>query len=1081
MPLNRQTIQLNFLQTPDNSVSQAVNQQPLLAENVIVDKLGQYTKRYGFDNLGLQVMGADTVLSNIRYITERRGELLALSDAGVFKYSAAADKMLQVSQALVTEVEKTSIIRNNYNQSYAQMEIIDGDVVTVYRDTRGGYRYSVLDEASGTLIKNDVALGVIHRPYLFKLSSRLYLFYVRDSDSKVCYRLFETESFGLLAEVEMENAITNSTKLFQVKVGTPSKFFLSYVDAIGKLSLGFHSYSGQEVGIPDSLPTRFTITETFVVGYDASFTLDTEYHFRVLWASGAKIYLGGYSFLGAAEFAKVELASYTDLHAITFSVADDIFIAWDKTSTTPQEYLVYGGKWELDGTQITAPYIIGAGLGLVSEAFVMGPTRYVATTYTSVFQPNIFVMSEYGSVASKFNKDSALQHRTESILIEPVVDGTMVRIPMETRTRLQKEGDLYTQTYGISVFSVVYGQINTTSATLDRTLYVSGSIVRDYDGATFAEAGFLLRPDSSVMTATSQAVQASGFISSTGKLTFTSVAYGTPGNSISVSFTAGGTAGSEVVTVVGSAISVQIQSGVSTATQIKTKLDASAPAAALISTVVTTSGAMAAPATVTLTGGVGGSIGAGSYLYAAVYSWMDNFGNVHRSGVDAADSIAYAAVGNDKVRIKVPSLFATDKTNVSIEVYRTQASGTQFYLAGYAINDTTNTFTYFDDTMSDADLSDNELLYINGGVLSNDSIATCKCMTVHDNRLLIGGVEGSDKVFYTKEKIDGEGLGPSDFLSINTGAKGGDVIALKSFGDVVIVLKETCVGMISGQYALDTGTDVSLKYDLVSEEVGCISKNAIAEIDKGIIFQSERGLCLVGRDFQVSFIGAPVESLRDYPLRSASLTTDLQSVVFLGETGPSICMNYGKNAWTTFPQQLGLASVHIGSDYYFLTLDDRILKRSSTTHTSGGRPVHTRIRTPWYQVGGLGGFERLYAAYLQGKVRGEHGFRISIYYDHEETPREVLAWASGQFQTFGEDVGTWGELDLDLQKPLQQIRLQPRFQKCTAVSVEVEEWYPDGYDPDVSVDWYGIRLEIGVKRGAWKFDSSKAATTLLGN
>ena len=52
--------------------------------------------------------------------------------------------------------------------------------------------------------------------------------------------------------------------------------------------------------------------------------------------------------------------------------------------------------------------------------------------------------------------------------------------------------------------------------------------------------------------------------------------------SITVTYTAGGTAGSEVVTVVGKDITVQIQSSVSTAAQIKTAVEASAAAMALI-------------------------------------------------------------------------------------------------------------------------------------------------------------------------------------------------------------------------------------------------------------------------------------------------------------------------------------------------------------------------------------------------------------------------------------------------------------------------------------------------------------------
>jgi len=56
-------------------------------------------------------------------------------------------------------------------------------------------------------------------------------------------------------------------------------------------------------------------------------------------------------------------------------------------------------------------------------------------------------------------------------------------------------------------------------------------------------------------------------------------------DSINITYTGGGTAGSEVVTVTGADISVQIQSGVSTANQIRTAVLASTPAMALLSAV----------------------------------------------------------------------------------------------------------------------------------------------------------------------------------------------------------------------------------------------------------------------------------------------------------------------------------------------------------------------------------------------------------------------------------------------------------------------------------------------------------------
>lgn len=65
-------------------------------------------------------------------------------------------------------------------------------------------------------------------------------------------------------------------------------------------------------------------------------------------------------------------------------------------------------------------------------------------------------------------------------------------------------------------------------------------------------------------------------------LTFTATANrGAGGNSITVTFTGGATAGAEVVTVLGTAITIQVESGVSTATQVKTAYDLVAAATAL--------------------------------------------------------------------------------------------------------------------------------------------------------------------------------------------------------------------------------------------------------------------------------------------------------------------------------------------------------------------------------------------------------------------------------------------------------------------------------------------------------------------
>lgn len=76
-------------------------------------------------------------------------------------------------------------------------------------------------------------------------------------------------------------------------------------------------------------------------------------------------------------------------------------------------------------------------------------------------------------------------------------------------------------------------------------------------------------------------------------LTYTAKVPGVAGNSITIEYTDGATAGAEVVAVVGNAISVQIQTTVSTADQVKAAVDASAPAMVLVGVAVTGTGATA--------------------------------------------------------------------------------------------------------------------------------------------------------------------------------------------------------------------------------------------------------------------------------------------------------------------------------------------------------------------------------------------------------------------------------------------------------------------------------------------------------
>lgn len=107
-------------------------------------------------------------------------------------------------------------------------------------------------------------------------------------------------------------------------------------------------------------------------------------------------------------------------------------------------------------------------------------------------------------------------------------------------------------------------------------------------------------------------------------ITYTSVSQYAPySNTLTIAYVDGGEAGAEVVTVAGVAISILIEDGVSTATQIKAAFDASGPATALASAAITGTGsnAQVAAAATAFAGGTGDVDIVNNRIYEQAHGW----------------------------------------------------------------------------------------------------------------------------------------------------------------------------------------------------------------------------------------------------------------------------------------------------------------------------------------------------------------------------------------------------------------------------------------------------------------------------
>ncbi len=126
-------------------------------------------------------------------------------------------------------------------------------------------------------------------------------------------------------------------------------------------------------------------------------------------------------------------------------------------------------------------------------------------------------------------------------------------------------------------------------------------------------------------------------------ITLTAVTMGSAGNSITIAFTPGATAGSEVVSVMGSAISVQISTGVSSVTQVRTAINLSAAAAALVTATGTSASTVATASAVALTSGADTS-----------FTVVNAQGNTSTAGVASGMTLSQTATGVFKISLADP-------------------------------------------------------------------------------------------------------------------------------------------------------------------------------------------------------------------------------------------------------------------------------------------------------------------------------------------------------------------------------------------------------------------------------------------
>lgn len=476
-----------------------------------------------------------------------------------------------------------------------------------------------------------------------------------------------------------------------------------------------------------------------------------------------------------------------------------------------------------------------------------------------------------------------------------------------------------------------------------------------------------------------------------------------------------------------------------------------------------------------------GAITAQQYFYQFCYEWTDNAGMLHRSAPSIPITITTTTSSSTNT-IYVPTLRLTYKVApnpVRIVGYRWSAGQQVYYqftsVTSPTLNDPTVDYVTITDTLADSSILGNAIIYTTGGVVEDVAAPASIASALFNNRLWLIDAEDRNLLWYSKQVIEATPVEMSDLLTLyvapTAGAQGstGPCTALSAMDDKLIIFKADAMYYINGIGPDNTGANSGYSDPVyITSSVGCSNPNSIVLMPNGIMFQSDKGIWLLGRDLSTNYIGAPVESYNVQTVQSATAIPGTNQVRFILESGTTLVYDYYFAQWSTFTNVNAISATLYQSFHTYLNAFGQVYQESPGTYLDGSTPVLMSLTTAWINIAGLQGYERFYSMNLLGTYYTPFFLDGTIAYDYNSSALEAIQIYPNDYAPNWGGEANWGSGKAwGGPGNVFSARMFPSKQKCESFQITLTEIYDNSYGQAAGqgLSLSGILLLCGVKKG----------------